>query len=89
MNQYTLQVPGRRDELRAYLQARGIASAIYYPVPLHRQKCFEAAHDGRPLPVSDALAANVLSLPVFAELLPDEHAAVVRGIHDFFDQIPA
>lgn len=84
MNQYTIRVPGRRDALRAFLGERGVATAIYYPVPLHRQECFAGAHDGRRLPVADALATEVLSLPVFPELRPEEQAAVIDGIFAFF-----
>jgi dTDP-4-amino-4,6-dideoxygalactose transaminase len=84
MNQYTLRVPGKRDALRAFLQERGIATAIYYPVPLHRQECFRDVDDGRALPVSEALAAEVVSLPVFPEMLPEEQAAVAESIVEFF-----
>src|SRR5207244_9032975 len=39
-NQYVVLVPGRRDELRAYLGEKGIGTDIYYPIPLHLQECF-------------------------------------------------
>lgn len=84
MNQYTIRVPGRRDALRAFLAERGIASAIYYPVPLHLQECFRGS--GRPpaLPVAETLAAEAVSLPIFPELLPEEQTVVVEAIHAFF-----
>jgi dTDP-4-amino-4,6-dideoxygalactose transaminase len=97
-NQYTLRVrrtEGRqqqespRDALRAFLQERGIASEIYYPVPLHKQACFR--HLGPPpvLPVAEALAQEVLSLPVFPELTAEEHQATVTAIREFADRFPS
>jgi dTDP-4-amino-4,6-dideoxygalactose transaminase len=83
MNQYTIRVPGRRDDLRAFLQSRGIATAIYYPVPLHRQDCFAETTAGARLPVAEMLAREVLSLPVFPELRPEEHTAVTQAIIEF------
>jgi dTDP-4-amino-4,6-dideoxygalactose transaminase len=70
--------------LRAFLSARGIASAIYYPVPLHRQECFRALGPPPSLPVAEALAAEVLSIPVFPELTAPEQAAVAHAIVDFW-----
>ena len=84
MNQYTIRVPGRRDELQEYLRRRGIGTAIYYPVPLHRQECFGGALEA-PLPVAEMLAAEVLSLPVFPELKAEERAQVAQAIFDFYD----
>lgn len=89
MNQYTIRVPGRRDALRSFLLERGIATAIYYPMPLHRQECFRRFDDRRELPVADALAAEALSLPVFPELRPEEQAAVIGAMSDFCRRRPA
>ncbi len=62
-HQYTLQ-SDRRDAIQAALAAAGIASAIYYPIPLHRQALYaEACREVR-LPVAEAAAARVLSLPI-------------------------
>jgi dTDP-4-amino-4,6-dideoxygalactose transaminase len=84
-NQYTLRVlHGRRDALRAQLTARGIGSEIYYPIPLHEQKCF--AHFGhRPddFPVAHQLAGEVLSLPIYPELGPDAIGQVCAAIAEF------
>lgn len=84
MNQYTVRAPGRRDELRSFLAAQGIASAIYYPVPLHRQECFQPGAGTRPLPVAEELAREALSIPVFPEMRPEEQAAVVEAVREFY-----
>jgi UDP-2-acetamido-2-deoxy-ribo-hexuluronate aminotransferase len=83
-NQYTVRVKNGRDALRAFLAGRGIGSAIYYPVPLHQQECFRGFGPYQPLPVVEALAGEVLSLPVFPELTPEEQAAVSEGIVEFY-----
>jgi dTDP-4-amino-4,6-dideoxygalactose transaminase len=85
-NQYTLRVcRGRRDALRRFLQERGIASEIYYPVPLHAQECFRAFGPHAALPVAEALADEVVSLPVFPEMTPEERGAVLAAIMDFLE----
>jgi dTDP-4-amino-4,6-dideoxygalactose transaminase len=91
-NQYTLRVrPGRRwnrpesprDALRKHLQERGIASEIYYPIPLHKQECFRRFGPYPELPVAEALAAEAISLPVFPELTPEEQQAVINAVAEF------
>jgi len=76
-NQYTLRVPspGRRDALRQHLASHGVGHEIYYPLPLHRQECF-APLPRVSLPVSEQLADEVLSIPVFPELTAAERAVV-------------
>jgi dTDP-4-amino-4,6-dideoxygalactose transaminase len=83
-HQYVIEAE-RRDELQAHLKARGIGSAIYYPVPLHLQPCF--AHLGYragQLPVAEAATARVLALPVYPELTEAQQAVVVTAIKDFY-----
>jgi dTDP-4-amino-4,6-dideoxygalactose transaminase len=84
VNQFTVRAPGRRDALRAFLAARGIASAIYYPVALHRQECFRSLGPQPTLPVAEALAADSLSLPVFPEMTREEQDAVVNAVAEFY-----
>ncbi len=82
-NQYTIRVENR-DELRAFLQSRGIGSEIYYPVPFHRQACYASMrpNDGD-FPVSNALAETVLALPIFPELKPEQIREVVVTVREF------
>ena len=80
-HQYTLQSE-RRDAIQQALTATGIASAIYYPIPLHRQALYAEQCRQAVLPVAEAAAARVLSLPI-SPLLTDEQidrvCAVVRA----------
>jgi dTDP-4-amino-4,6-dideoxygalactose transaminase len=85
-NQYTLRVPvaGRRDALRAHLAARGMGSEIYYPVPLHEQKCFAPlGYAPADLPWAHRLAGEVLSLPIYPELPEAQLQEVCAAIQEF------
>jgi dTDP-4-amino-4,6-dideoxygalactose transaminase len=67
---YAIRVPnGRRDTMRAYLAERGIGTQIHYPVPIHMQEAanFLGYRKGD-LPVTEKVADEVLSLPIYAEL---------------------
>jgi UDP-2-acetamido-2-deoxy-ribo-hexuluronate aminotransferase len=68
--QYTVRVAGGgRDKLAAALKAEGIPTAIYYPIPLHRQQAYKHYPVGEGgVTVSDRLAAEVISLPMHAYL---------------------
>lgn len=72
----------RRDELKKYLDARDIGSAVHYPMPLHRQPLYRAA--GGSLPESERAAAEVLSLPLFPELTHAEQDEVISAVRHFF-----
>ena len=63
--QYTIRVAGGgRDKLAAALKAEGIPTAIYYPIPLHRQQAYKHFPVGDSgVAVSDRLAGEVISLP--------------------------
>lgn len=80
-HQYTLQ-SGRRDAVQAALAAAGIASAIYYPIPLHRQELYADQYQGITLPVTEAAVQRVVSLPIsplLTEAQVDRVAGVVLG----------
>ncbi len=78
-HQYTLR-SGDRDRLRAALAAEGIASAVYYPIPIHRQASFAAHGDGRHLPEAERAAAEVLSLPIHPHLQPADQDRVIAAL---------
>jgi dTDP-4-amino-4,6-dideoxygalactose transaminase len=81
-NQYTIRST-RRDELKQHLDQAGIGNAIYYPLPLHLQQCFESL-GGRPgdLPVTEQAATEVLSIPVFPELTREQQEDVVQALRE-------
>ncbi len=84
-HQYTLRFPGRRDAVAEALRERGIGTLVYYPVPVHHQKYVRELLPGMAqlrLPVTDRLAAEVLSVPVRANLSEDELEAVIEAIRD-------
>jgi len=79
-HQYTL-LTDQRDKLMAALSAEQIASAIYYPIPLHRQQVFAAQCRGLSLPVAESIANRCMSLPIYPEMTDqqvDQVVAVVR-----------
>ena len=84
VNQYTVRAQ-RRDGLQAHLKAKGIGNSVYYPLPLHLQKCFAyLGYKAGQFPESERAAKEVLSLPVFPELTraqQDEVIAAVRGFY--------
>lgn len=83
-HQYVIRVRDR-EKLRAFLRERGVGTEIYYPVPLHLQKCFAyLGYAPGDLPEAERAAAEVLALPMFAELQEDEQQHVVQAIADFY-----
>jgi dTDP-4-amino-4,6-dideoxygalactose transaminase len=80
-HQYTIRTE-RRDELAAYLKEAGIATNVYYPVPLHQQPLY-AECASLNLPESEAAAAEVLSLPIFPELTKQDQSFIADTIRSF------
>ncbi len=81
-HQYTV-LTSRRDAIMEALNAAGIASAIYYPIPLHRQEVFGAEFGGVSLPVAEETAARCMSLPIFPEMTEEQVREVVGIIRKF------
>jgi dTDP-4-amino-4,6-dideoxygalactose transaminase len=83
-NQYVIRT-SRREELRAHLTAKGIGTEIYYPVPLHAQRCFAyLEHSPQDFPEAQGAAAEVLALPIYPELTAEQRVYVVEQIAAFF-----
>jgi len=80
--QYTIRVAnGRRDELAAALKAEGIPTAIYYPIPLHRQQAYQHYPVGEGgVAVSERLAGEVISLPMHAYLDAATQDRIVEAV---------
>lgn len=85
-NQYSIRVAdGRRDSLRSYMSENGVGSEIYYPVPMHSQKCFADLNLNRNgLFETERASAEILNLPIFPSLTEAQQQRVVAVIADFY-----
>jgi UDP-2-acetamido-2-deoxy-ribo-hexuluronate aminotransferase len=91
-HQYTIILndvssPGRnRDGLNQYLADKGVPSMVYYPVPCHRQKMFDAlGGNGFNLPVTDWLSERVISLPIHTELDEEQQDFIISHVIDYIN----
>jgi dTDP-4-amino-4,6-dideoxygalactose transaminase len=99
-NQYTIRVTEKtgssndyyhngnsaphRDYVRNQLQAQGISSMVYYPLPLHLQPVYQnLGYQPNQLPISEQLSHEVLSLPMFPELTLEQQEQVASGLKSF------
>jgi len=83
-HQYTVTIP-KRDQLQKYLAENQIGSAVFYPKPLHLQDCFKyLGYKEGDLPVAERLCGEVLSLPVYPELLPEQIEYVGKTVLKFY-----
>jgi dTDP-4-amino-4,6-dideoxygalactose transaminase len=81
---YVVRVP-QRDALKEFLHQRGIGTGIHYPVPCHQQPAFGSPNGGPvSLPVTEELAGEILSLPMYPELMAEQREYVVEAIQEFF-----
>jgi dTDP-4-amino-4,6-dideoxygalactose transaminase len=79
-NQYVIRVPGR-EAVRARLDACGIGTEVYYPVPFHQQECFAPlGHRAGQFPHAEAAAAETLALPIYGELTEAQQREVVNAV---------
>ena len=85
-NQFTVRAKrGRRDALQAHLKEKGIGSAIFYPVPLHRQPCFDyLGYKQGSLPETETASEEVLSLPIYPEMTEAMLEEVACAVLAFF-----
>ncbi len=83
-NQYSIRSP-RRDRLAEFLRAGGVDCAIHYPLPLHLQPAYRRWAEGKgSFPHAEALAGEILSLPVYPELTSEETDRVADTVHAFW-----
>jgi dTDP-4-amino-4,6-dideoxygalactose transaminase len=83
-HQYVIRTENR-DALREHLQKKGVATGIYYPLPLHLQPCFAfLGYKKGDFPVAEEASLTSLALPVFPELKTEQKEYVVASIREFF-----
>ena len=82
-HQYTIKT-SRRDELKEFLEKRGIQAVVYYPLPIHKQKFYQDLGYKETLPVAESIALKVLSLPVHQNLKKEDLEFIVESIREFF-----
>jgi dTDP-4-amino-4,6-dideoxygalactose transaminase len=82
-HQYTVRIHGgRRDEVREALDAAGVGTMVYYPIPVHRLPVYAEAYAGVDLPAAEAAAAEVLSLPIWPAIEPQTQERVAAALAD-------
>jgi dTDP-4-amino-4,6-dideoxygalactose transaminase len=75
-----------REALQAHLAEAGIATGIHYPIPLHLQKAYQhLGYESGAFPVTERVAAEIVSLPLFPQLNPDQQDEVARKIKEFIE----
>ena len=75
---------GRRDELAHFLNERGIATGIHYPIPVHLQKAFaELGHEPGDFPIAERAANELLSLPMFPEMTVAQQDHILAALADW------
>jgi dTDP-4-amino-4,6-dideoxygalactose transaminase len=79
-HQYVVRV-ANRDAVREKLAAAGVATSVFYPIPLHLQDCFkDLGYREGAFPVAEKAAKDVLALPIFAEMRDDEVERVAEAL---------
>jgi dTDP-3-amino-3,4,6-trideoxy-alpha-D-glucose transaminase len=85
---YVTRVPAaERERIRAALRERGIGAEVHYPLPAHRQPVYAHLAPEGGLPLTERLAAEVLSLPMYPELTDEEVRAVAAALREVVEQL--
>lgn len=83
-NQFIVRVPGKRDDLKKFLDEKQIGNMVYYPTPLHLQPCFAyLGYKKGDFPESEKACDEVLALPIHSHITADEVDQVVAAVAGF------
>jgi dTDP-4-amino-4,6-dideoxygalactose transaminase len=83
-HQYVVRAPGNRDALMEHLKNKGVGTKVYYPVPLHLQKCFSyLGYKEGDFPEAESAARETFALPAYPELTEAQQLYVVEAIKSF------
>lgn len=82
-NNYTIKTRDR-DKLKEFLKSKDIATEIYYPLPLHLQKCYKKLkYQEDSLPVAEEISKTCLSLPIYPELTEEQIKQIADAVNSF------
>jgi len=82
-HQYCIQIENR-DQLATFLNNKGIATAVYYPIPLHLQKVFQYLNYQKgDFPISEKVASEILALPIFPMMTQSQQQYIITAIKEF------
>ena len=87
-HQYTLRLGSgqARDKLKKYLESAGIPTMVYYPLPLHLQPAFKyLGYKKGDFPEAEKAAEQVISFPIYPELIKKEQDLIIKKIKKFYD----
>lgn len=85
-NQFIISVKDDREELKTFLRKKQIGFGVYYPVPFHKQECFEyLGYQNGDFPKSKYAAEHTLALPIYPELSVEMQDYIIDALHEFFE----
>jgi dTDP-4-amino-4,6-dideoxygalactose transaminase len=83
-HQYVLRAPGSNKRFVDHLQAKGVDSRVFYPVPLHLQKCFKyLGYKAGDFPEAEKAAKQTFTLPIYPELTREEKDYIIQSLKEF------
>lgn len=84
-HQYAI-ITDKRDLLQSHLRSKGIAAGVYYPLPLHLQKCFRyLGYQKGDFPVAEQVSNEILSLPLYPEMTDEQIEYVIKAVKEFYE----
>jgi dTDP-4-amino-4,6-dideoxygalactose transaminase len=85
-HQYVLRSTGSNKGFMDYLQGKGIDSRVFYPIPLHLQKCFKyLGYKTGDFPEAEKAAKQIFTLPIYPELTKEEKDYIIQSVKEFIN----